>query len=146
MTKSIDEEKYTENLKCMEDAIGTSVFLKFFTSYDTAFRGFLTKTKLTTLNIKPTKLELNNFYSGFLQTQSLDEMLVLLCSESKGKTLPEHKKSILYHMNKIKNKQKLSPIYVVKKSNALTLLDGVHRILGSYYSGKFTVPMYLIEL
>jgi septation ring formation regulator EzrA len=138
-------KELTENLSCMEDAIETSVNRRIFNSVNVAFQKFLTNTTLTKLNLK--NLQLKNFEHGALKAQSLEEVYILLNKENaNSKNVSHHQKSIEYHMNKIKNKQKLTPIYVVKKSNVLTLLDGAHRIIGSYYSGKFTVPMYLIEI
>ncbi len=53
--------------------------------------------------------------------------------------------SVKYHQKQIK-KNILDAIWIYKKNNKYTLLDGVHRIVATHIENKKYIPSYIIEV
>ena len=57
-----------------------------------------------------------------------------------------HKKSIMYHMNQIKNNEAINPIILIKINEYVFLCDGSHRVYAHILEKKWDIPAYIIYL
>lgn len=118
----------------LKDSVMTSVALKIFSSEETASRAHIFKSTFTVLD-KSLWNDLKNFNPDRLST-----------TPYKNKPRGENNmKSVNFHKKQIEKYGQTSPIWVAKKGDEYTLLDGAHRLVATYLAGKSEIPAFIVE-
>ena len=118
----------------LKDSVMTSVALKIFSSEETASRAHIFKSTFTVLD-KSLWNDLKNFNPDRLSN-----------APYKNKPRGENNmKSVNFHKKQIEKYGQTSPIWVAKKGDEYTLLDGAHRLVATYLAGKSEIPAFIVE-
>jgi len=124
-----------EYMNTLKDSVETSVALKIFPSKESASRAHIFNTTFTVLD-KSLWNTLENFNPDRLST-----------TPYKNKPRGENNmKSVNYHKKQIQKYGYTSPIWVAKKGDIYTLLDGAHRLVATYLAGKSKIPAFIVDL
>jgi hypothetical protein len=124
-----------EYMNTLKDSVETSVALKIFPSKESASRAHIFNTTFTVLD-KSLWNTLENFNPDRLST-----------TPYKNKPRGENNmKSVNYHKKQIQRYGYTSPIWVAKKGNIYTLLDGAHRLVATYLADKSKIPAFIVDL
>ena len=119
----------------LKDSVMTSVALKIFSSEETASRAHIFKSTFTVLE-KSLWNDLKNFNPDRLSN-----------APYKNKPRGENNmKSVNFHKKQIQQYGQTSPIWVAKKGDEYTLLDGAHRLVATYLAGKLKIPAFIVDL
>ena len=122
-------------MNALKDSVETSLTLNLFTSKESASRAHIFNTTFTVLD-KSLWNDLQNFNPDRLST-----------TPYKNKPRGENNmKSVNYHKKQIQQYGYTSPIWVAKKGDIYTLLDGAHRIVATYLTGKSEIPAFIVDL
>lgn len=122
-------------MNTLKDSVETSVALKIFPSKESASRAHIFNTTFTVLD-KSLWNTLENFNPDRLST-----------TPYKNKPRGENNmKSVNYHKKQIQRYGYTSPIWVAKKGNIYTLLDGAHRLVATYLADKSKIPAFIVDL
>jgi len=122
-------------MNTLKDSVETSVALKIFPSKESASRAHIFNTTFTVLD-KSLWNTLENFNPDRLST-----------TPYKNKPRGENNmKSVNYHKKQIQKYGYTSPIWVAKKGDIYTLLDGAHRLVATYLAGKSKIPAFIVDL
>ena len=123
-----------EYMDTLKDSVMTSVALKIFSSEETASRAHIFKSTFTVLD-KSLWNDLKNFNPDRLSN-----------APYKNKPRGENNmKSVNFHKKQIEKYGQTSPIWVAKKGDEYTLLDGAHRLVATYLAGKSEIPAFIVE-
>ena len=122
-------------MNTLKDSVETSVALKIFPSKESASRAHIFNTTFTVLD-KSLWNTLENFNPDRLST-----------TPYKNKPRGENNmKSVNYHKEQIQQYGYTSPIWVAKKGDIYTLLDGAHRLVATYLADKSKIPAFIVDL
>ena len=122
-------------MNTLKDSVETSVALKIFPSKESASRAHIFNTTFTVLD-KSLWNDLQNFNPDRLST-----------TPYKNKPRGENNmKSVNYHKKQIQKYGYTSPIWVAKKGDIYTLLDGAHRLVATYLADKSKIPAFIVDL
>ena len=122
-------------MNTLKDSVLTSVALKIFPSEESASRAHIFKTTFTVLK-KSLWNDLKNFNPDRLSN-----------APYKNKPRGENNmKSVNFHKKQIQQYGQTSPIWVAKKGDEYTLLDGAHRLVATYLAGKSEIPAFIVDL
>lgn len=122
-------------MNTLKDSVETSVALKIFPSKESASRAHIFNTTFTVLD-KSLWNTLENFNPDRLST-----------TPYKNKPRGENNmKSVNYHKKQIQKYGYTSPIWVAKKGDIYTLLDGAHRLVATYLADKSKIPAFIVDL
>lgn len=122
-------------MNTLKDSVETSVALKIFPSKESASRAHIFNTTFTVLD-KSLWNDLQNFNPDRLSS-----------TPYKNKPRGENNmKSVNYHKKQIQKYGYTSPIWVAKKGDIYTLLDGAHRLVATYLAGKSKIPAFIVDL
>ena len=122
-------------MNTLKDSVETSVALKIFPSKESASRAHIFNTTFTVLD-KSLWNDLQNFNPDRLSS-----------TPYKNKPRGENNmKSVNYHKEQIQQYGYTSPIWVAKKGDIYTLLDGAHRLVATYLAGKSKIPAFIVDL
>lgn len=124
----------------IRDSVETSVSMKLFNSKEEATIKHIYNSKLTQLPLTKFK-NINNFNPQRLQKSATDSYP--LHNRPRG---IKDINSVKYYQKLIKNKSNIPPIWILKKNNTYTLLDGAHRIVASFIENEKYIPAYIIHL
>jgi len=124
-----------EYMNTLKDSVETSVALKIFPSKESASRAHIFNTTFTVLD-KSLWNDLQNFNPDRLSS-----------TPYKNKPRGENNmKSVNYHKKQIQKYGYTSPIWVAKKGDIYTLLDGAHRLVATYLADKSKIPAFIVDL
>jgi len=124
-----------EYMNTLKDSVETSVALKIFPSKESASRAHIFNTTFTVLD-KSLWNDLENFNPDRLSS-----------TPYKNKPRGENNmKSVNYHKKQIQKYGYTSPIWVAKKGDIYTLLDGAHRLVATYLADKSKIPAFIVDL
>jgi hypothetical protein len=124
-----------EYMNTLKDSVETSVALKIFPSKESASRAHIFNTTFTVLD-KSLWNTLENFNPDRLSN-----------TPYKNKPRGENNmKSVNYHKKQIQRYGYTSPIWVAKKGDIYTLLDGAHRLVATYLADKSKIPAFIVDL
>ena len=124
-----------EYMNALKDSVETSLTLHLFSTEESASRAHIFNTTFTVLN-KSLWNDLQNFNPDRLST-----------TPYKNKPRGENNmKSVNYHKKQIETYGYTSPIWVAKKGDIYTLLDGAHRLVATYLAGKSEIPAFIVDL
>lgn len=122
-------------MNTLKDSVETSVALKIFPSKESASRAHIFNTTFTVLD-KSLWNDLQNFNPDRLSS-----------TPYKNKPRGENNmKSVNYHKEQIQQYGYTSPIWVAKKGDIYTLLDGAHRLVATYLADKSKIPAFIVDL
>ena len=122
-------------MNTLKDSVETSVALKIFPSKESASRAHIFNTTFTVLD-KSLWNTLENFNPDRLSS-----------TPYKNKPRGENNmKSVNYHKKQIQQYGYTSPIWVAKKGDIYTLLDGAHRLVATYLAKKSEIPAFIVDL
>jgi len=122
-------------MNTLKDSVETSVALKIFPSKESASRAHIFNTTFTVLD-KSLWNDLQNFNPDRLSS-----------TPYKNKPRGENNmKSVNYHKKQIQKYGYTSPIWVAKKGDIYTLLDGAHRLVATYLADKSKIPAFIVDL
>lgn len=127
-------------IQVIKDSIDTSITMKLFANRKDALFAHIFRSKLVKIPMKTFK-NVNNFNPNRLQKSAV-------------KAYPLHDRprgnndisSVKYYQKLIKAKKEVTPIWMIKKNNEYTLLDGAHRIVSNYIEGKRYINSYIINI
>lgn len=122
----------------MHDSVETSLKLGLFKSKEKAIYKHIYNSKLISLPLSKCK-HLNNFNPDRLKKSAVKAYP--LDDRPRGN---DDIKSVKYYQKRIQKNLDIQPIWIVKKNNIFTLLDGAHRIVASYIEDKKHIPAYCI--
>lgn len=124
-----------EYMNTLKDSVVTSVKIGIFSTEETASRAHIFNTQFTVLD-KSLWNDLQNFNPDRLST-----------TPYKNKPRGENNmKSVNYHKKQIQQYGHTSPIWIAKKGDIYTLLDGAHRLVATYLTGKSEIPAFIVDL
>ena len=134
---SLQDESVVYN-QVARDSIETSVSMKLFKTIEEATAQHIFNSNLVDFSMAKFK-NLNNFNPERLQNTA-------------AKAYPRHDRprgledisSVKYYQKLIQRKIDIPPIWILKKNNKYTLLDGAHRIVASYIENEKYIPAYII--
>lgn len=124
----------------LHDSIETSISIKIFKTKEESTMKHIFNSKLISFPLSKCK-NLDNFNSERLQNSPVKAYP--LDNRPRG---DKDISSVKYYQKLIKNKLDIPPIWIIKKNNNYTLLDGAHRIVESYIENKKYVATYLINI
>ena len=123
----------------LKDSIATSVSLEIFLSKNTATLAHIYNAKLIKMPMSICKNKLDNFDPSRLQSSAI---------KAYPKTnRPRGEKdisSVNYYIKQINQNQPIPAIWIIKKDNQYTLLDGAHRIVANYICNKKNISAYVV--
>lgn len=124
-------------MQSLNDSIQTSVSIGLFVNLEESIYYHSFHTEFVMIDMAEV-INFNNFNPNRLQKTACD-------------AYPDKPRgdndilSVEFHCNKIITNS-LEPIWIAKKDNQYTLLDGAHRIVASHISQQQTIPCYCIWL
>jgi len=127
-------------IQVLHDSIATSVSMKIFKTKEEATIKHIFNSKLISFSLSKCK-KLDNFNPERLQMSAVKAYP--LDNRPRG---DKDISSVKYYQKLIKNKLDIQPIWIIKKNNNYTLLDGAHRIVASYIENKEYITTYLIDI
>jgi len=122
----------------LQDSIDTSVSMKIFKNREDASFAHIFKSKLVQLKISELT-DIYNFDKDRLQKSAVTAYPIH--NRPRGNN---DISSVKYYQKQIKQKNKVSPIWMIYKNNNYTLLDGAHRIVASYIEDEKYINAYII--
>ena len=126
-----------EYINTLKDSVETSVALKIFPSKESASRAHIFNTTFTVLVLNESLWNhLENFNPARLSNTPYK-------NKPRGE---KNMKSVNYHKEQIQKYGYTSPIWVAKKGDIYTLLDGAHRLVATYLAKKLKIPAFIVDL
>ena len=122
-------------IQVMQDSVDTSVNMGFFKNRKESSYSHIFNSNLENFPMKLCKGKLNNFDKVRLQK-----------SASKAYPInnrPRGQKD-LDSVNYYKKMKNIPPIWILKKNNEYTLLDGAHRLVANYIQNKKFIKAYIL--
>lgn len=127
-------------ISILQDSIDTSVSMKLFKNREDASTAHIFKSKLV-------KIPLSVF-------KNVDNFDPIRLQESAVKAYPINNRprgnndisSVKHYQKQIKQKNDITPIWIIEKNKKYILLDGAHRIVASYIEDKKQINAYVIIL
>ncbi len=126
-------------IETLQDSIETSISMKLFKTKEEATMKHIFNSELISFSLSKCK-NLNNFNPERLQSSAVKAYP--LDNRPRG---DKDISSVKYYQKLIKNKLDIQPIWIIKKNNSYTLLDGAHRIVASHIENKPNISAYLIN-
>jgi hypothetical protein len=124
----------------LRDSVSTAVSIKIFKNKKESAFAHIYNSKLS-------KIPLSIF-------KNVDNFNPIRLQKSASKAYPINDRprgnndisSVKYYQKQIQSTKNISPIWLCKKKNKYTLLDGAHRIVASYIENKQYILAYVIKL
>jgi hypothetical protein len=124
----------------LRDSVETSVNMKFFKTIEQSLYAHIYKSKLVKIPLSKFK-NINNFNPNRLQNSAVKAYP--LENRPRGK---DDISSVKFYQKLIQKYKNIQPIWMIKKDNKYTLLDGAHRIVASYIEERPFIYSYVINI
>jgi len=125
------------DLQSIKDSVETSVAIKVFQIKEKASYAHIFNSKFEMFPLSKAK-DLNNFNPDRLTSTPYPED-----DRPRG---DKDLESLKYQRKLLRRGLQLSAIWIVKKGNTYTLLDGAHRIIATFLENKRSIAAYIIDI